>query len=355
MKKWFKKLTISLVLPSVLVVSACGNNGSTESSSTAKPSEQSSASEIQERTLKLGISLTQDHPLGQGLDKFAEIMADKSGGQIKVQTYYDATLGDEKKMTEALQGGLQEATVVSTSILAGTVKEVGVYDYPFTFNNEQEAETVLDGPFGQKVLDKLPEQNLVGLGYWENGFRNVTNNKHPIETAEDFKGIKLRTMPNEVHLEVFRTLGANPTPMGMAEVFTALESGTIDGQENPVVTIEASKFDEVQKYLSLTKHVYTPFVFLVSKKFWEDLSDEEKTIFQEAVKEAGKFQRETARASLEDSKKVLEKKGMKINEVAPEERAKMQKLIQPVIDKSSKDLGEDLVKEFYDEVDKARQ
>jgi tripartite ATP-independent transporter DctP family solute receptor len=350
MKNWVKRVVISFTVPTLLLLAGCsGGGGSTATSA------QPAASGIQERTIKAGIGLNEDHPEGQGLKKFAELVSQKSGGKWKVQPFYAAQLGDDKKMTEALQGGLQEITIPSTSPLVGMIKEFGIFDFPFVFNNEKEAHAVLDGPVGKKLLEKLPEHNLIGLGYWENGFRNLTNSKHPVAKPDDFKGLKIRTMQNQVHLEAFQALGANPTPMAFSEVFSALESKTVDGQENPLATIKSNKFNEVQDYLSVTKHVYTPFVFLVSKKFWDKLSTEEQKILQEAAVEAGTYQRELNRAENQKALEELKAAGMQVNEVSKEEMANMQAIIKPVIDKFAKEIGEDLVKEMYDQVMKARQ
>ncbi|GCL74017.1 MULTISPECIES: TRAP transporter substrate-binding protein [Paenibacillus] len=348
---WFKKAMIGITLPSLLVVSACGGGGTATQEAGG---QAGGAPAKQTRTLKAGIGLNEDHPQGQGLKKFAELVEQKSGGSMKVQTYFAAQLGDDLKMTNALKSGTQEITIPSTSPLTSMVKEFGVFDYPFVFNNEQEADAVLDGPVGKKLLDMLPQQGLIGLTYWENGFRNLTNSKRPVAAPEDFQGLKIRTLQSKVHIEAFSALGANPTPMPFSEVFSALEGKTVDGQENPLPTIESNKFYEVQKYLSLTNHVYTPFVFLVSKKFWDGLTPDEQKILQEASIEAGKFQREKNREQNKQSLENLKSKGIEVNEVKPEDREKMQEIVKPVLDKFSKDLGEALVKEMYDEVNKVR-
>ncbi|MFS8512164.1 MAG: DctP family TRAP transporter solute-binding subunit, partial [Planifilum fulgidum] len=221
-------------------------------------------------------------------------------------------------------------------------------------DEEEEADAVLDGPLGQKILDKLPEHGLVGLTYWENGYRNLTNSRRPVKRAEDFRGLKIRTMQTDVHLDAFKALGSNPTPMPFSEVFTALESGTVDGQENPLATIVSNKFYEVQDYLSLTEHVYTPFVFLVSKSFWDRLSPEDQQLIREAAIEAGKYERELNRKANAEALEELKKQGIKINEVSPEERERMKQIIQPVIEKYRNKLGEDLVRQLFEEVEKAR-
>ncbi len=343
-----KRLATGVLLPGMLLLGACSNGED------AAKSESAPSNGIQERTIKAGIGNSETHPQGQGMVKFKELVEEKSGGKMKVQNFFDATLGDDLKMTEALQGGMQEVTVPSTSPLVGMVPEFGIYDFPFVFQNEKEAHAVLDGAVGDKLLEKLPDQGLVGLAYWENGFRNLTNSKHPVKTADDFKGLKIRTMQNEVHLDAFSKLGANPTPMAFSEVFTALETGTVDGQENPLATIKTQKYSEVQDYLSLTKHVYTPFVFLVSKKFWDELSPEEQKVMSEAAQEAGKYQREINQTENEKALKTLEEEGMKINEVTAEEQEKMKQIIQPVTDKYAEKFGTELVDEMMTAVEEAR-
>jgi tripartite ATP-independent transporter DctP family solute receptor len=350
MKKTIKRIVAGVMLPSLIMLSACG--GSSDSS--AKTGGTAKVEGIQERTIKAGIGNSESHPQGQGMNKFKELVEEKSGGKMKVQNFYDASLGDDLNMTKALQAGTQEITNPSTSPLVGMIPEYGILDFPFIFNNEAEADAVLDGPIGQKLMDKLEDHGLVGLAYSENGFRQLTNSKHAVKTADDFKGLKIRTMQNEIHLAAFEKLGANPSPMAFSEVFTALESKTVDGQENPLSTIKSQKFNEVQKHLSLTKHVYTPFIMLVSKKFWDGLSEEEQTILREAAQEAGKYQREVSRKENEIAIKDLEKAGMKINKVSDADREKMNEIIQPVTDKYAEKIGKDLVDEMMAELEKVR-
>ncbi|MCM3790536.1 TRAP transporter substrate-binding protein [Domibacillus indicus] len=349
MKNAFNK-RMYIVLISSLLLAGCGSNKAEEVSSTTE-----STGEIQERKFKLGVGLNENHSEGLGAKKFKEIVEEKSEGKFDVSLYFNNQLGDDLQTVNNLKAGTQELGVISTSPLTSMVKEFGVFDLPFAFNTEEEAYAVLDGSVGTQLLEKLPDQKLIGLGYWENGFRNMTNSKHPIETLEDFKGLKIRTMPNEVHLDVFNKLGSNPLPMAFSEVFTAMETKTIDGQENPLPTIELNKFNEVQTYLSMTNHVYTPFIFMASEKFWNELSEDERTIIQEAVIESGKYQREQ---NLEQNKASLEKLkelGMKVNEFSDEEKEKVKEAIAPVIEKHSAQIGQELVDEMYAEIEKMRQ
>ena len=198
-------------------------------------------------------------------------------------------------MQQALIGGAQEMMVGSTATLVGITKEMALWDTPFLFNNVREADAILDGPIGQKVMDKLQEKGLVGLVYWENGFRNLTNTKRPVARVEDLDGIKLRVMQNNVYLESFKTLGANAVPLPFSELFTALETKTVDGQENPYNTILSSKFYEVQKYLTVTNHVYSPWIVLVSKKWWDGLSKDEQKVLMDAAVKSRDFERKDTR------------------------------------------------------------
>ncbi|WP_134703021.1 TRAP transporter substrate-binding protein [Ammoniphilus sp. YIM 78166] len=354
MKKWAKNLTISLVIPSLLLLGGCGAGNNAGNASEAGASQEA-ANSIQKRTVKAGIVLQQDHSTGKGLKKFAELVEQKSGGLMKVQPFYSGQLGDEKKMIEAAQAGMQEVAITTTPPLRANIKEFGIFDLPFVFSNVDEGAAVLDGPVGQKLIDKLPDQNLVGLAYWENGMRSLTNSKHPVASVKDFQGLKIRTQQNEIHLGAFKALGSNPIPMPYTEVFTAMESKTIDGAENALPVFESDKYNEVQEYLSLTEHLYSSFIVLVSKKFWDQLSPEEQKIMEEAAAEARDFQRETNRADVNQSLDNLKAAGMKVNEISPEEKKNMQEAVQPVVDKFAKDLGEELVREMYDEVEKVRK
>ena len=174
-------------------------------------------------------------------------------------------------------------------------KTIGLIDFPFIVSTPEQADALLDGPLGTALLEKLPEKGLIGLGYWDLGFRNVTNSRRPITRGEDLSGIKIRVIPNPVYLETFKTFGANPVPMSFSELYTALETGTVDGQENPFLVILSNKFNEVQKYLSITNHTYSTNIILVSKKFWDKLSPAEQKIMQEAAIEARDYQRRISR------------------------------------------------------------
>lgn len=346
-----KKL-LALLFSVVTIFSLAACSSSEESSSSTEGTEKAEATE-EVKTIRAGIGLNDQHPQFKGLLKFKEIVEEKTNGAIIVEAYHSGQLGDDRTMTEALQLGTQEVTIPSTAPLANFVPEFSVFDFPFLFPNEEVADKVLDGEVGQKFLEKLESQNLVGLAYWENGFRNVTNSKRAIETVEDFDGLKLRTMENDLHLEAFRALGANPTPMAFTELFTAMQQGTVDGQENPYATIYLQKFYEAQKYVSNSKHIYSPFVFLMSKSFYDSLTEEQQQIVKEAAIEAGKYERELNREANAKYLADLQEEGMTYTEIPPEEVAKMKELVQPVIDKYAEKIGKDVVDEVYQAVEEA--
>ncbi|KGP72833.1 TRAP transporter substrate-binding protein [Pontibacillus yanchengensis] len=352
MKKLF---TVALTALMVLVLAACGSEGGSSASGDDGSASGSDSGSKESKTIKAGIGLNDKHPQYKGLLKFKEIVEKKTDGQIKVETYHSGQLGDDRTMTENLQTGSQEVTIPSTAPLANFVPAFSVFDIPFLFPNTEVADKVLASETGQGLLKKLESQNLVGLAYWENGFRDVTNSKRAIKSIEDFEGLKLRTMENDLHLDAFNKLGANPTPMAFTELFTAMQQGTVDGQENPYATIYLQKFYEVQKHVSNTHHIYSPFVFLMSKSFYDNLSDENKKIVEEAAVEAGKYEKKLNREANEKYLKKLQEEGMTYTEISEENRKEMKEAVQPVVEKYKSKIGEDVVDNIYKEVEKAKK
>ena len=232
--------------------------------------------EIKSRSIKMPIVNNIEHPQGVGAKKFAELIEQKSGGKIKVRVYAGGTLGGEQQVASAMQGGTVEVSMMAPAQLVGNFKDFLVLDFPFAFANEREADAVLDGPLAGSCWSRCPTRVWWALAYMEQGYRSITNSKRPITKLEDIQGLKIRTILNPLYIDMLNALGANAVPMPFPELYTALETGTVDGQENPYSTVEASKFDEVQKYFSNTRHIYNSQLLLVSKKFWDSLSDEEK-------------------------------------------------------------------------------
>jgi tripartite ATP-independent transporter DctP family solute receptor len=289
--------------------------------------------DIQERTIRFGHLNNPDHPTSLGVKKFAELVAAKSGGKITVKEYPSSQLGNELQQQSALQGGVQEMLVASTTSLAGIVKEFGLFDFPFLFSNARQADAMVDGPVGKMLSGKLAEKGVVVLAFFDLGFRNVTNSKRPITKAEDLEGLKLRVIPNPVFLETFKTFKANPIPMPFAELYGALESKAVDGQENPYAVILSSKLYEVNKFVSGTNHVYATNPVQISKRFWDKLSPAEQKLLQDAAIEAQNYQRVASREVSGKAVAELKAKGMVHNEIAPAELARMRAEVKPVHDK----------------------
>lgn len=312
------------------------------------------SAQIKERVFKVGTGLSDDHPQVKSLKYFAEQLAAKSGGKLVARVYASGALGNDISMTSALRGGTLEMTIPDSSTLVSLVKPFGVLNLPLTFDSEKEADAVLDGPFGQKLLATLPDKGLIGLGFWENGFRHVTNSRRPVQRADDLSGLKLRVIQSPLFLDTFNALGANATPMPFTELYTAMEQTAVDGQENPAATILASKFYEVQKHMVMSRHMYSAWVLLMSKKTWDGLSAEEQKIVQDAAREATLHERKAIRAFSETALADLKKAGMQITELPAAEQAKLRSKLQPVLAKFGKEFGEDTTAELNGELAKLR-
>ncbi len=300
------------------------------------------AADIQARLIRFGYGLNQDSNQGRAVQVFADEVAKLSGGKMKIRAVGAAALGSDVQMQQALIGGAQEMMVGSTATLVGITPEMALWDTPFLFNSGAEADQVLDGKTGQAIMHKLEDKGLVGLVYWENGFRNLTNSQKPVKGPEDLDGLKLRVMQNNVFLETFQRLGANAVPLPFSELFTALETKTVDGQENPYNTILSSKFYEVQKYLSITNHVYSPWIVTASKKWWDGLSADERDVLLKAAAVSRDFERKDTRAEADKALAQLKADGMQVNTVSPEAVQKMRETIAPVNAQIEKSVGPDL-------------
>ena len=290
-------------------------------------------------TLKMNISVSQNSHYGVGVDTFAREVEKRTNGRYKIQNFYSGALGAERESIEALQVGTLDLTMTSTGPIPNFVPEVAILDIPFLFKDYAQARATLDGPIGQDMLQKFPAKGLVALAWGENGFRHMTNSKRQVVTPDDLKGLKMRTMENPVHMQAYKAFGIIPTPMAFTEVFTALQQGTVDGQENPLSVISTSKFDQVQKYMTLTGHVYSPALILMSKAQWDKLSAADKQAFADAAKEAVKANR--ARIDDDEKKAVadLKSKGMTVVETI--DKTKFQAALGPTFAEFGKKFGQD--------------
>jgi TRAP-type transport system periplasmic protein len=311
--------------------------------------------QAQEKTIKFATQNPKGHPIVMGMEKFAEIVNAKAAGKLKVNLFPGGTLGSDQANVSALQGGTLEMVSMNSGILASQVKEFAVFDLPFMFANTKEADAVVDGAFGKKMHGRLEEKGLVGVAFYELGFRNITNSKRPIVKVEDIAGLKLRVIPNPINVDWVKALDANPTPLPFPEVYAALEQKAIDGQENPVTVINANKLYEVQKYVTLTNHQYNPQSVLVSKKFWDTLSADEKKIVSDAAMESAKFQREQARGLVASALDNMKKNGMTVSELSAADQAKFVEKMKPVITKHAGNVGSETVTELLAALAAARK
>ncbi len=309
----------------------------------------------QERTLKMGLASPENHPAAAGMKKFAEAVAAKTNGRIKVNLFFNSALGSDQAVVTAIKAGTVELAVMNSGILATEAKELAIFDFPFLFANEKESDAIVDGPVGKKLHALLEPKGIVGLSYWELGYRQITNSKRPLNKVEDVDGLKLRVIPNTINVDWVKALGANPTPMPFPEVYGGLEQKAIDGQENPINVIASNKFWEVQKHLAITNHQYNPQSVIMSKRVWDSLSPADRKAIDDAADEAAKTQRTQARAEVAANLELLKKNGMQVTSFSPAEVAKLREKMKPVIAKHAAIVGESIVNEMQAELAKLRK
>jgi tripartite ATP-independent transporter DctP family solute receptor len=299
-----------------------------------------------EKELKAGTSMAATHPSALVLKRFSELLEEKSGGKLGITVYTDAQLGPDGQMQQQVQAGTQDISTANAAGLASQVKEMAVVEFPFLYRNNEDFYKVLDGEMGKELSAKLYEKGWVALGFSHNGFRNATNSKHPIAKWEDFEGLKIRVIPNAMYVDMFTALKANPTPMPVSEVYAALETGAVDAQEAPLAQIAAMKINEVQKYLSLTRHSVNSEVIIMSRKTWDAMSKEDQALVQAAATEAVQWKREQFPQMETGLVQQLQDEGMEVNEVAEPELARMAEQMKPVIAKNAETAGADFTKRY---------
>lgn len=314
----------------------------------------SAQAQFQERTFKVSNGVSKEHPMGNGLAKMGACTLAKSGGKLKIQPYWDGALGNDLTATQSVRTGSLDMVLTSTAPLVGIVPALGVFDLPFLFNNESEADAVLDGKAGDWFAAKLPAVGVINLAWWENGFRHTTNSKRPITRAEDFDGVKMRVMQNNIFIDTFKTLGSNAVPMAFSEVYSALETKTVDGQENPFNNIENMKFYEVQKYLTLTKHAYSPTLVLFSKKIWDTLSSQEQAALKDCAAQGREEQRKVNREKSAQSVANLKSKGMLVNEISSAEMLRIRDKSKVIYERHGKEIGDEALNLVFGELKRIR-
>ncbi len=297
-------------------------------------------------TMKINVSASQSSQHGVGIDTFAKEVEKRTNGRYKFQTFYNGALGGERESIEAVQLGTQEMTFCTTGAVPNFVPDTKVLDVPFLFRDKTHARAVLDGPIGQELLKKFEPKGFKALAWAENGVRHMTNSKREVKTPDDLKGLKLRTMENPVHIAAYKSLGIMTTPMAWPEVFTALQQGTVDGQENPLSIILSQKLDQVQKHLTLTGHVYSPMVFLMNKAMFDKLSSADQQAFVEAAQVAAKANR--AKVDDDDAKGVAELRARGMSVIENIDRGAFATALAPANAQFEKEFGKAMLDRIRD-------
>ncbi|MFJ7828061.1 DctP family TRAP transporter solute-binding subunit [Psychrobacillus sp. NPDC096623] len=333
MKKWG---LFSLIFALLLLLAACGDeSGNSEA-------EANSNGEGSTYVIKAGHAASEDHFAQGSFEKFKELVEKNSDGKIKVEIYPNGQLGGEREMVEAIQLGNLTMAAPSSAVLTSFASGMYLWDLPFLFKDAAMAHEVLDGEVGTEVLDSLSDVGIKGLGYWENGFRHLMNNKHEVSSIEEMKGLKIRTLESQQQIQMWNATGANATPIAFTELYSALQQGTVDAAESPLALMYAQKFQEVQKYLTLSGHLYSPWPVVISQKFFDDLPADLQQVVQDAVDETRTFNRQLSAEDEAKSLELLQEGGMEYVELSPEEKAKFKKAMEVVYPEIEKLVGEDL-------------
>ena len=317
MKKVLSAMLVTAMLTSVL--SGCGGASSAATSSTTPPaaapasSESAPADEVFE--FKLAENQPADNPISKGMQKFAELAKEKSGGTVNIDVYLDAQLGSENETIDQIQAGTLDFARINTSALSSTADEVGVFTLPYIFTSTEQKYKVLDGKIGQDVIDSLEKYNMIGLGYWEAGSRSFYSTKKPIKGVADMKGLKVRVQQSDVAIKMVELLGAAATPMSYGEVYQGLQTGVIDAAENDFVSYYTSGHYEVAKNYTLDGHMAPPAMVLMSKTAWDKLSDNQKAAVTEAALEACTWQRQAMNDYQQEARKKVEEAGCEVFDV----------------------------------------
>lgn len=358
MRKTRKAVALGLAAAMALSMTACGGRNAGNKTETQAPAADKTESKAEDSaeskpednaaaagavTIKIGHVEAEDRSTHQALvEYFQKPVEEKSGGSIKVEIYPNSALGGDAELTESVAMGTLTAALPSTSVLVTYSPDFGVMDMPWLFSNPENAFAAMDGEMGDYFNQKLEVVGIHNLGYSYNGLRSMTNNVRPITKPDDLKGLKMRVMENQVFIDFFNTLGASATPMGFNELFTGLQQNTVDGQENPPSLIYASKFQEVQKYLSVTEHVNNFLGFIMNKDFYDGLTAEQQQIVTEAAAEFVKQQRQMELADTQAYVDKLAEEGMEVNTLTEEDKAAFKEALAPMYDKYKQEFGEDV-------------
>jgi TRAP-type transport system periplasmic protein len=299
--------------------------------------------EIRDHTVRLSYVNSAASGAVNGADKFAELVKQKSGGKINIKLFPSGVLGGDVQVISAMQGGTVDMSVMGADALVGVVKDFVLFGFPYLFDNDKEASAVIDGPVGKQIFDTLATKGLIGMPISAYGFRQLTNNKHPVNKIEDMRGLKLRVMQSPFYVDFINAVGSNAVALSFTEVYNAMETKIIDGMTNTALIASTMKVYEVQKYLSLTRHMYNHILLLVSKKSWDKFNDEEKALLTQAANETKGYQRNYLPEITSKSLADLKSHGMSINDVSPAEIARFREAAKPIVEKYALQLSPGLM------------
>lgn len=342
MKKVKQWGLFGVLIALMLVIAACGDDSSS--------ADADSNTDGETFVIKAGHAASEDHFAQGSFEKFKELVEKNSDGRIKVEIYPNGQLGGEREMVEAIQLGNLTMAAPSSAVLTSFASGMYLWDLPFLFEDAATAHEVLDGEVGQEVLDSLSDVGIKGLGYWENGFRHLMNNKHEVTGIEDMNGLKIRTLESQQQIKMWNATGANATPIAFTELYSALQQGTVDAAESPLALMYAQKYQEVQKYLTLSGHLYSPWPVIVNQKFFDGLPADLQQVVQEAVDEARTYNRQLSADDEAKSLQLLEEGGMEYVELSAEAKEQFKKAMEVVYPEIQGLVGDDLYNRLMDEV-----
>lgn len=308
------------------------------------------AQEYRSHTIKFAATGQEGTPPVQGMHIFAKTLEEKSDGKLKVRVFSNGTLGGDVQVLSSLKGGVVEMMVWNAGNMINEVQDFGILDLPFIYQDPEVMDRLLDGAVGERLMKQLPEHNVIGLAFWEQGFRLLTNNEREVKTLDDISGLKIRVQQNPLLVDMWEALGANATPMPVTELYTALETGAVDGQETTAPFIWGSKYYEVQKYVTVTRHNYNPQIVLIGKPFWDQLNDDEKQLIVEVAKETATEQRAISRKAQSEALDKIRNAGNVVTQISDEQRQKMLDAESEVIEEYVKTFDQKLVKDVFDAV-----
>lgn len=330
-----------LVLITVLILSACGRPNTDEQTG--------------QKTIRLAHLVNPTQSTHIMSEEFKKQIEEESDGRLKVELYPSGSLfPSDREAIEAVQLGNVEMTIPALASVSGFDQDFMILDLPYLFEDTEEAYSVLDGPFGQGLLDGLEDVNIKGLVYGENGFRHITNNLHPVYTPDDIEGQKMRTLESPVHADVFNAFGANASPFAFGEMYSTLQQGTYDAMESPIALMYTSNLYEVQQYMSLTSHVYMPVALLMNNDFYESLEPDLQEIVVDAAEDYREDQRILSQEQNEEYMDEMVEAGLQVNDLTDEEKQAFSEKSEPVYDKYEEMLGSELFNELDRAVEEAQ-